>query len=198
MARGRALTTTAIATEAGLAQPTFYAYFTSVDAIRLAAVQDAVHRLEHAAAERRAQTRAVASDFERQVNELAHWLATARSYGDIHSIYERYADEESVVGETLRALGESHIARLSEDLFRAAALRGVTADHYAEFRVLAISFNASVGAVARAVHRGLVHDISQAARVLMRSQWAGFGALVEACGGSTDPIAAASMRRSST
>lgn len=185
MAKGHTLTTATIAEQAGLAQPTFYAYFRGgVEACRLAVVQNAVQRLEQAAVDRRANAGGSPADFEAQVRALVSWLESAKEHGDIHSIYARYADEASVVGETLRALGESNLARISEDMWRAATVRGVTAEHYPEFRVLAMTFNAGVAALARAVYRGQLLDIERAARATMRAQWGGFGALVLACGGS--------------
>jgi AcrR family transcriptional regulator len=182
MARGAALTTGSIAAEAGLAQPTFYAYFSSLEEIRLAAVHAVVERMEVAAAERRTEA-GTAPDFERQVQSLVRWLESARTQGDIHSIYTRFADEDSVVGETLRALGEINITRWSEELWRSAAAYGVGAQHYREVRILALIYNADIAALARAAHRNQLPDIEHAARVAVRSQWAAFHAFLVACGG---------------
>ena len=187
MASGAALTTGSIAAAAGLALPTFYAYFSSVEEIRVAAVQAVVERMEAAAAERRAEAGATPPDFERQVQSLVRWLETARAQGDIHSIYARFADEDSVVGETLRALGEINIARWSEELWRAAAAHGVGAQHYREVRVLALLYNAEIAALARAAHRNQLADLALAARVTVRSQWAAYYSFVTTCGGRIPP-----------
>jgi AcrR family transcriptional regulator len=189
MARGAALTTGSIAAEAGLAQPTFYAYFSNLEQIRLAAAQAVVERMELAAAERRTES-GTEPDFERQVQGLVRWLQSARIQGDIHSIYTRFADEDSVVGETLRALAEITITRWSEELWRTAAGHGVGAQHYREVRVLALLYNAEIAALARAAHRNQLPDLDQAARIAVRSQWAAFHAFLVACGGRVPRIGA--------
>jgi AcrR family transcriptional regulator len=187
MARGAALTTGNIAAEAGLAQPTFYAYFSSVEEIRLAAAQAVVERMEAAAAERRTKA-ATPAEFERQVQGLLRWLESAAAQGDIYSIYTRFADEDSVVGETLRAVGEINIARWSEELWRTAAAHGVGAQHYREVRVMSVLYNAEIAALARAAHRKQLPDLEQAARITVRSQWAAFHAFLVACGGRIPAI----------
>lgn len=185
MARGAALTTGSIAAEAGLAQPTFYAYFSSLEEIRLAAAQAVVERVQAAAAERR-EEEGTAAEFERQVQALVRWLESAAAEGDIYSIYTRYAGEQSVVGETLRAVGELSIARLSEDLWKTAAARGVGAQHYLEVRTMALLFSAEISALAQAAHRKQLPDLQLAARVTVRSRWAAFHAFLLACGGRVD------------
>jgi AcrR family transcriptional regulator len=186
MARGEPITTVSVTAEAGLAQPTFYAYFGSVEQCRLAAVENAIARLTEFDSERRSQVQLAAMNLEAQERAMVRWLEGARERGAIHSIYDRYRDESSEVGELLRAMSEAHLARLTEDLFGVAARRGIGPEHYRELRLLALTLTASVAAVARAVHRGQVTELERAARLLVRNGFASVAATLAACGASPD------------
>ena len=74
MARGEPLTTVGVTAAAGLAQPTFYAYFTSIAQIRIAAVENAVARLAALGADWRAQLEWAPTDLEAQVDIMTTWL----------------------------------------------------------------------------------------------------------------------------
>ncbi len=185
--RGCSLTSGGIAREAGLAQPTFYAYFKTVDEARLAAATLAAERLSAMNDERRARLSENPTDVRAIAEALEHWLEQIRTTGPLFDALAPYARETSTLGGMVRALAEATRTRLADDLFAQAQRFGVGPEHYPVFVQLAETMNVSTAATGRLLAAGQLTDVREAAWVLARSFFASMQANVVACGGSSPP-----------
>jgi AcrR family transcriptional regulator len=183
MAMGTSLTSGAIAREAGLAQPTFYAYFKSVEEAKLAAAQLAAEQLASQDEERRTRLAERPTDLSALAEGLERWLGQLRRSGPLFDALAPYAREDSTLGAMVRAIAEQTRTRLADDLFGQARAFGVGAEHYPVFLQLAETMLASTSATGRMLSAGQLTDVREAAWVLARSFFGSMRANVIACGG---------------
>lgn len=188
MARGGTLTSGAIAQEAGLAQPSFYAHFKSVDAARLAAAELAAERLAHLDQERRNRLAARPADLPAVAEELERWLRQLETTGPLHDALAPYARESSALGGMVRALGDHTRTRLADDLFDVARRAGVGPEHYREFLHQAELMIAATTATGRMLRHGQLSDVRAAAWVLARNFFATMQVSIVACGGTPNAV----------
>lgn len=187
MSKGEPLTSGGIARAAGLAQPTFYAYFKSVDDARMAAAKLAAERLAAVDDERRKQFAEKPDDLAATAAALERWLEQVIVTGPLWDALSPFARESSTLGGMVRAMAQHSRARLADDLFAQARRFGVTPEHYPVFVQLAETMNASTAATTRLLIAGHLTDVHAAAWVLARSFFAAMKANIVACGGRTPP-----------
>jgi AcrR family transcriptional regulator len=187
MSKGEALTSGGIARAAGLAQPTFYAYFKTVEEARLAAAKVAAERLAGLDDERRKRFAEHPDDLAATAEALESWLSEILVTGPLWDALAPYAREASTLGGMVRAVVLSTRARLADDLFAQARRFGVGPEHYPVFVQLAETMNASTAATGRMLVAGHLTDVRAAAWVLARSFFAAMKANIIACGGCAPP-----------
>jgi AcrR family transcriptional regulator len=187
MSKGEALTSGSIARAAGLAQPTFYAYFKTVEEARLAAAKLAAERLGTIDDERRKRFAEQPDDLAATAEALERWLQQILETGPLWDALAPYARESSTLGGMVRAVVLHTRARLADDLFAQARRFGVGPEHYPVFVQLAETMNASTAATGRMLIAGHLTDVRAAGWVLARSFFAAMRVNIIACGGCSPP-----------
>jgi len=188
LSQGKAPTSVNITALAGLAQPTFYAHFKSVDACVLASAQY-VHAkiLEHRDFQRGEQADDAVYTPEALERIMARWLDSSRATTPMLDALDRFQHDKTPVGDLVRQTNNDIHTEAAEQLFATAASTGVSREHFEQFDLLARLTIASSRAMSRLVIDGKV-DLHAAAKTLARNTGALIYVTAAACGGDTSKL----------
>lgn len=183
LSQGKAPTSVNITSLAGLAQPTFYAHFKSVDACVLAAAQYVQAKiLEHRDYERTKQPENAIFSPEALEQIMSRWLHASLTTSPMLDALDRFQHDKTPVGDLVRQMNVDIRTETAERLFATAATSGVTREHFKEFCLLAELTIASSRAISRLLIDGKV-DLHLAARTLARNIGAQLFVTAAACEG---------------
>lgn len=167
LSQGKSPSSVNITAVAGLAQPTFYAHFKSVDACVLASAQYVQEKLQERHDYERTNTptdkapsRGATEDF------VARWLEASMTTGPMIDALSRFRHDKTAVGDLVRQMKLDVRTSMAEQLFTSAARAGVSREHFHEFYLLAELFVASALAMSRLVIEGKVESVEAGAATL--------------------------------
>ena len=188
MGQGGRITSGRIAEQAGLAQPTFYTYFKSVDACLLAAAEYAAERIAEQSSRRRQRFVALAWSVDALQRDVRTWLEQTRETGPLRAAFVRYRNDRTALGEVVRRIHERNCSELASQLQELARRCGCTGEHPQEFRVQAELMVSATATVGQLIHDGTLEDIDAVSNLLARNIMAALEASVRRCGGDPDQL----------
>lgn len=185
LSKGKAPTSVNITKAAGLAQPTFYAHFKSVDACLLAAAEYVQARVDDRRSAWRNYHPAGSGPLHREalLRAVSDWLEASRTTGAMLDALARFRDDETPLGDLVRDIHGGMVHQMAGEFFGVAEACGVAAEHRQSFVILAELHTAAVTAMSQLVNDSKVGSVAEGATILADNLGATLRRTIESAGG---------------
>lgn len=191
LSKGKAPTSVNITAAAGLAQPTFYAHFKSVDACLLAAAEYVQAQVDERRAAWRKYHPAGSGPLHRDATLRAatDWLEKSRTTGAMLDALSRFREDDTPLGDLVRDIHAGMVHQMAGELFEVGEACGVSETHRPDFAVLAELHVAAVTAMSHLINDGKVDGVTTGARIVVDNLGAMLRRTIGAAGGKVDGLA---------